>query len=170
MRFLAAILAALLLAGCAPFGDTKQAHRYYVLEPHLESAMRFPVRIGNVSAASFYDTEAMVYSRSPGTRGYYQLNSWTEAPARRIAELIQQRSSGEGPALNLHLVEMYHDASTSPGKVHVSVAAEAGRERRTFTAEAPAAAFDAAGAVKGFNDAVGRILQEIQPWSVSAAR
>lgn len=165
MRLLAAILLALPLAGCAPFGDTKQAHRYHVLEPHLESAVSFPVRIGNVSAASFYDTEAMAYSRSPGTRGYYQQNSWTEAPARRVAELIQQRSSGEGPVLNLHLVEMYHDASASPGTVHVSLQAELAGKKRTFVATAPAASFDASGAVKGFNDAVGRLLEEIRAWA-----
>lgn len=165
MRFFSAMLVASVVTGCAPFGDTKQAHRYHVLEPSLESAMSFPVRVGNVSAASFYDSDAMVYSRSPGTRGYYQQNSWTEAPARRIAELIQQRSSGKGPVLNLHLVEMYHDASSSPGTVHVSLRAELAGKERTFAGTAPAASFDAPGAVKGFNEAVGRLLEEIRAWA-----
>lgn len=159
----------LILSACAPFGDPQPPHRYFVLEPELGGA-ELTFRVSNVSSASFYDTDAMAYSRSAGTRGYYQQNSWTDTPAQRIAEVVRQRSSRKGPALSLHLLELYHDASASPGKVHVSLGAELGGERRTFTTEAPAAAFDAAGAVQGFNAAVGKVLQELERWSVSAAR
>jgi cholesterol transport system auxiliary component len=161
MRIL--FLLALLLAGCAPFGETKQAHRYFVLDPVVEAGS-LPVRLGSVTSATFYDTDAIVYSRSTGTRGYYQQNSWTEPPARRIAELLAPRASGKGPALHLRLVEMYHDAAASPGIVRVSLAAELDGRRRTFTTAVPAAGFDAAGAVKGFNEAVGKALGELAQW------
>lgn len=163
------LLAVLGLAACTPFGEATQPHRYFLLEPDLAGA-ELTFHVSSVTSATFYDTDAMVYSRSSATRGYYQRNSWTEVPARRIAEVVRQRSSGKGPAVSLHLLELYHDASRSPGKVHVALEAEAGGERKTFATEAPAASFDAAGAVKGFNAATGALLQEVERWSVSAAR
>jgi len=163
MRFLVTGAAVLAFSACAPLGENKQPHRYHVLEPAMEAAS-LPVRLGSVTSSTFYDTEAMAYSRSQGTRGYYQQNSWTEPPARRIAELLQQRASGKGPLLQLHLLEMYHDAAASPGTVRFALAAELDGRRRVFTAAAPAAGFDAAGAVKGFNEAVGRALGELAQW------
>ena len=38
------------------------------------------------TAASFYDTQDIVFSRSPGTRGYYQFGHWTERPQRVIQD------------------------------------------------------------------------------------
>ncbi len=162
MRLLAVL--ALLLAACAPFGDTRQAQRYFVLEPSMEKADSLPVRLGAVTASGFYDSEAIAYSRSPGTRGYYQLNSWTEPPARRIGELLARQAGEKGPVLNLHLLEMYHDAASSPGTVRVSLAAELAGRKRIFTGTAAAASFDAQGAVRGFNEAVGKIFVEIEAW------
>lgn len=159
------LLAVLGLAACTPFGEATQPHRYYVLQPELAPALELNFGAGRVTSAGFYDNDAIVYSRSPGTRGYYQRNSWTEVPARRIAEVIRRRSSGKGPRVDLHLVEMYHDASSEPGSVRVSVAAAIDGRRRTFTAEAPAASFDAAGAVKGFNAAAGKVIAEIAAWA-----
>ena len=164
MRFVRSILILLAVSACAPFGDTKQAQRYYVLEPKSEKAASLPVRLGAVTASGFYDSEAIAYSRSPGTRGYYQLNSWTEPPARRIGELLARQAQDTGPVLNLHLLEMYHDAARSPGTVRVSLAAELPGKKRVFTGTAAAASFDAQGAVRGFNEALGRILDEMETW------
>ena len=49
MRVSSALLA-LLLAACAPFGDSKQAHRYHVLEPKSGKAASLPVRVAGVTA------------------------------------------------------------------------------------------------------------------------
>ncbi len=168
MKHLAAILL-VAVAACAPFGDARQAQRYFVLEPPLPANFSIPARIGSASASAFYDTEAIAYSRSAGTRGYYQLNSWTEPPARRIGELLAQRSDGSGPVLSFHLLEMYHDAASPPGTVRVVLAAEAGGKREVFTATAPAPTFDAPGAVKAFNDALGRALGELRDWLASTS-
>ena len=164
MRFVTSILIFVAVSACAPFGDTRQAQRYYVLEPKSEKTASLPVRLGAVTASGFYDSEAIAYSRSPGTRGYYQLNSWTEPPARRIGELLARQAQDKGPVLNLHLLEMYHDAASSPGTVHVSLAAELPGKKRVFTGTAAAASFDAQGAVRGFNEALGRILDEMETW------
>ena len=155
----------LVLAACNPLGGgTREAHRYHVLEPLGGSGGNVAARLAAVTASSFYDTEAIAYSRSPGTRGYYQLNSWTEPPARRIGELLARHSSGNGPLLNLHLLEMYHDAASSPGTVRVVLAAELPDRRRIFIGTAAAASFDAQGAVRGFNEALGKILDEMRAW------
>lgn len=167
MRFVTSTLIFLAVSACAPFGDTKQAQRYYVLEPKSEKAASLPVRLGAVTASGFYDSEAIAYSRAPGTRGYYQLNSWTEPPARRIGELLARQSQDKGPVLNLHLLEMYHDAASSPGTVRVSLAAELSGRKRVFTGTAAATSFDAQGAVRGFNEALGRILGEMETWILS---
>jgi cholesterol transport system auxiliary component len=169
MRLLAALLA-LLLAACAPFGDARQAQRYFVLEPDMEQAGSLPVRLGAVTASGFYDSEAIAYSRAPGTRGYYQLNSWTEPPARRIGELLGRRSGDKGPLLNLHLIEMYHDAASPPGTARVSLAAELAGRKEIFTGTAAAASFDAQGAVRGFNEALGKVLGDLSRWVVSTSR
>jgi cholesterol transport system auxiliary component len=158
-------LAALLLIGCSPLGENKQPHRYFVLEPAGVKSSPLAVRVGTATAATFYDNESIAYSRAPGTRGYYQLNSWTEVPVRRIADLLTARSNGAGPVLNLHLVEMYHDAAASPGSVRVVLSAEIGGKRKTFETAAPAASFDAQGAVRGFNAAVGKMLEELEAWA-----
>jgi len=164
MRLVASILIFAAVSACAPFGDTKQAQRYYVLEPKSEKAASLPVRLGAVTASGFYDSEAIAYSRSPGTRGYYQLNSWTEPPARRIGEILARQAQDRGPVLNLYLLEMYHDAASSPGTVRVSLAAELPGKKRVFTGTAAATSFDAQGAVRGFNEALGRILDEMETW------
>src|SRR5690606_21705561 len=120
------------------------------------------------TAAPFYDTQSIVYSRAPGTRGYYQFASFTEPPARTIGASLERRLQGSGAfervvfearagrdalRLRTHLEELYHDATASPGTVRVTLVAQlfdpASRaliDRRTFTQSAPAASYDAQGA------------------------
>lgn len=176
-------LAALLapLAGCTSFGGSNEPRQYFVLEPAgaapaaAKAAGARPVRMGTVSASGFYDTEAIAYSRAAGTRGYYQFHSWTELPGRRIGELLGQRlDRGPGPGvlvLNIHLLELYHDAATPPGIARVSLTAElvdpASRAllgRKVFSGAVPAPSYDAAGAVRASNQAIAAILDEIEGW------
>lgn len=173
IRITVLILAA-WLAGCAAMGD-RPAHRYYVLEPRSTTTTTrgIAVAAAPTTAASFYDTQDIAYSRSPGTRGYYQFNHWTERPQRVIhAELLARFGrAADGYILATHLVELYHDAADVPGTVRITIAAElidrahrATVSRRTFSRTAPAASHDASGAVAGFDDASGRILDDIVEW------
>ncbi len=163
------------LAGCAVMGE-RQAHRYYLLEPRPPAATPRGAAItpAPTTAASFYDTQDIVFSRSPGTRGYYQFGHWTERPQRVIQSELAARyaPAREGYILATHLVEIYHDAAAVPGASRITVTAEllerahrAPVARRTFTREAPAPSHDAAGAVAGFNEAAGSVLDDIVEWA-----
>jgi cholesterol transport system auxiliary component len=175
MRRIVVLAFAAWLAGCAVIGE-RQAHRYYLLEPRPPAATprSAAVKPAPTTAASFYDTQDIVFSRSPGTRGYYQFGHWTERPQRVIQDELAARypPGRDGLVLATHLVEMYHDAAHIPGASRITVTAElierAHRTpvaRRTFTREAPAPSHDAAGAVAGFNEAAASVLDDIVDWA-----
>ena len=189
-RFL--VVAAVVLSGCFSPGGTREAQRHFVLEPpaattgRAGAAREATLLVGMTTAAGFYDTQGIVFSRSPGTRAYYQLSRWTERPSRRIQELLTARLQQSGLfrtvaaegaglrgdlVLHTHLEELYHDAAQSPGSVRIVLRAEltnpAQRKllaRRTFTASAPAPSYDAPGAVQAFNQALGAVLDEVVTW------
>lgn len=186
-----AVVLAAALAGCLSQLERRAPH-YHVLEAPGEPAKARATRaatlfIASTTAAGFYDAQPIAFSRQPGSRGYYQLNRWTERPSRRIHALLLERlrQSGGfeavvGPSasglrgdlvLETRLEELYHDAATRPGTARVTLSATltdpAQRElvaRRSFTRSAPAASYDAAGAVAGFNQAVGALLDDVVAW------
>lgn len=163
------------LAGCAAMGE-RQAHRYHLLEPRPAAAtpQTGAITPAPTTAASFYDTQDIVFSRSPGTRGYYQFSHWTERPQRVLEDELAARYAPArgGYLLATHLVELVHDAATAPGVSRITVTAQllerAQRTpvaRRVFTREAPATSHDAPGAVAGFNAAAGSVLDDIVAWA-----
>ena len=191
MRRLAlALLGAAVLAGCFTPGQ-REAPRYHVLEarggaPKAKAPRPLTLRVAPTSAASFYDTQAIVYSRAAGERGYYQISRWTERPSRRVHALLVERLRESGAfqtvigvpgglrddlVLATHLEEMVHDATSRPGTVRIALEAvltdPAKRTliaRRSFTRETSAASYDAAGAVAGFNQAVSALLNDVVAW------
>lgn len=184
MKPLIALLAALLLTGCMSSG-IREADRYFILEaapgagvaPHSAPS----VIVAPMSASSFYDTQDIVYSRAPGTRAYYQFNHWTERPQRAIhaqlASRLQAGSPKSGLLLNTHLEEIYHDAAASPGTARITLTAQlvdpasrAVLARRTFSRTAPATSYDAAGAVRGFGQALGALLDDVAAWLDAEAK
>jgi cholesterol transport system auxiliary component len=184
------------LAGCLSFGQ-QETQRYYVLEAARANARAIlPSRsstllITPATASGFYETPEIVYSRAPGERAYYQLSAWTERPNQRITELLMMRLERAGlfrtvasaasgvqgdVVLNTHLAEFFHDSSTAPGTVKVTIAAaliDPTRRtvfaRRTFEQSAAAATYDAAGAVQAFNKATAAILDDISEWVDASA-
>lgn len=191
-RLAAAGAMAAALAGCVSFGQ-QEAQRYHVLDAPAAAtaAPRGAARatillIAPATASTFYETQDIVFSRAPGMRAYYQYHGWTERPSRRITELVVTRLEGAGQfktvapvlsgvrgdlVLNLHLAELYHDAADAPGRARVVLVAElldpARRTllaRRTFEQSAPAASYDAPGAVRGFSEAVAALLDDIAAW------
>lgn len=196
MKRIAALVIAFVLAGCAGLG-AGQARRYFVLEAAPSQLGAATVKrdatllVAPTTASAFYDTQEIIFSRSAGQRAYYQFSSWTEPPNRALASLLAARlelsgayravaettSSVRGSVLlRSHLVEVYHDVTSVPGSAKVTIAAElsdsAGHmllARKTFVASVPVRSHDAAGAVQGFNEAFGTILDEIAAWAGSAA-
>jgi cholesterol transport system auxiliary component len=185
-----------LIAGCLSAGE-RTHQRYYVLEDagpvmaRANATRAGTLLVAPTTVAAFYDTQDMAYSRATGTRAYYQYHAWTERPGRTIGGLLTARLERGGAfqavarttggvrgglLLNTHLVEFYHDAATAPGSARIMLTAElvdpARRvlvARRTFTREAPAATYDAAGAVQAFNQALGAMLDEVSAWVDASA-
>ena len=194
----AAIVAAVATTACGT--GVHQPPSYHLLDavpaaaaaPATRAVVAPTLLVEPTTAEGFYDTQAIVYSRSPGTRAYYQLNSWTEPPGRRLDALLIERLDRGGafaavaPAtagvsgmfvLSTHLEEIYHDASTSPGQARIVLTAVlSDPARRTiaaqhrFSASAPVTTADAGGAVQAFDVALGPLLDEIADWTGQAAR
>jgi cholesterol transport system auxiliary component len=187
----------LALGGCVNFGGQSagRAVVHYVLDDPRPAAAATPVRAGaptllvlDTTAGGFYDTDEIVFSRSPGTRGHYQFARWTERPGKRFADLMRDRLDRQGLwhvsaaggyvrgdlLLDTQLVHFYHDASTDPGVVRLELRAElidlAQRKllgRRIFHEQVPLATYDAAGAARASSEAVGRALDALCAWLAS---
>lgn len=182
------------LTGC---GTTQSPQHFYVLDAPPAASQPVAAQSGAPSlllmpttAPAFYDAQPIVYSRSPGTRVYYQLNNWVEAPSRRFCALLGGRlresgafagvattSDGVGGNLVLRtdLEEIYLDASGGGGIARISVTAtltdRSNRSivgRRRFAASAPASTVDVQGVVQGFDAALGPLLDEIVAWTAEA--
>jgi ABC-type uncharacterized transport system auxiliary subunit len=191
-----ALVLAGVLAGCGGL-SAPPAHRYFVLEPAPSRLAAGTLQrdaillVAPTTAASFYDTQEIVYSRRAGERAYYQLSSWTEPPNRGLATSLAARivrtgafrgalETGSGVRggllLRTRLVELYHDAAATPGTARVAITAElsdpAGRSllaQRSFSAAVPVATHDAPGAVQGLGAALGSVLDDVAAWAGQAA-
>lgn len=139
----------------------------------------------DTAVRGFYDTDQLVFSRSPGTRGHYQFARWTERPGKRLADLMRARLDRQGAwrvshaggyvrgdlLLDTELVEFYHDAASEPGEVRLVLRADLVDMkqrrllgRREFVQQAPLASYDARGAAEASNVAAGRALDELVAW------
>jgi cholesterol transport system auxiliary component len=175
---------ALLLAGCISGGSVPPVQHYVLADAGRPAEARHTAEGGRVllvhptSVNSFYDTQRLVYSRAAGERAYYQFAAWTERPGRAFSDLLSRRlgapltTAGVRGELILRtrLDELYHDASSAPGRVMIEVSAElvdtAGRRfaERRFTRSVPVRAENAAGAVEAANRAVTEVLGDIANW------
>jgi ABC-type uncharacterized transport system auxiliary subunit len=174
MKHALVLFAAALVAGCLSSGS-RDADRYFILDAAPGARAASTVVVAAPSAASFYDTQDIVYSRASGTRAYYQFNHWTERPQRAIHAALAPRFEAGGRKSGLllatHLEEIYHDAAQPPGTARITITAQlvdpASRAliaRRSFSRSAPAASYDAPGAVQGFRQALGALLDEVVAW------
>lgn len=184
MKSLTGLLLAACVAACSLPGP-READRYFLLEAGLAADPKPrsgpALAVAPTTASSFYDTQDIAYSRAPGTRGYYQFNRWTERPQRSIHRQLAMRLEGTGAKgtlrLNTQLEEIYHDASQQPGTAHITIRAELVHvadgtvlARQTFTRSAPAASYDAPGAVRGFNQALAELLADMGGWIDAASK
>jgi cholesterol transport system auxiliary component len=188
---LVALAALAALAGCAVLDNNKPTPTYFVLRDTgtaTPAAQRLPrvLLVAPSGASPFYDTQSIVFSRAPGTRAYYQFAAWTERPGKRFDSLLlarlEQRAAFAAVATSVsgvrgdlllapQVLEIYHDDRQAPGVVRVVVSAEltdarqrAIVARRTFTQEAAVAEENAAAAVRAFDAAVTRLLDEMVAW------
>ena len=182
----------LLLGGCVNLGGGAQPPVvHYVLDDPGQAA---PIAAPNprtllvmpVQAAGFYQSDALVFSRTPGTRAYYQYARWTEPPAQRLTQLILLRlerdklfahAAGLGSnlrgswVLDAHLLDFYHEAEKPPGQVRIVLQARvvdlAGNTpvgQKIFRVSAPCPSYDAAGAYAAFDAATAMMLDQLTQW------
>lgn len=195
LRALAAMLAA-ASSGCIGLPEAAP-HTSYVLRdagassPVAAAPRSHALLVASSSASAFLDGTEIAYSREPGALAYYRFASWTERPAERIGHLLQRRLAqtrafrdvaattaavqGEW-LLEIQLEEMFHDDVAPPGVARVSVFArlvDRARRRtlgsRRFMQAEPLAVESAAGAVRGFESATTRLLDEIVAWVLAQA-
>jgi cholesterol transport system auxiliary component len=200
-RLVPLVAVALLFGGCVNIGSKSDgpAVVYYVLEdggsqretppaPAPTPAAPLTLVVLDAHASSFYDSDQLVFSRTPGTRGQYQFARWAERPGKRLGELMRARIDAQGAwqvsqgggyvrgdrLLDTALLEFYHDASTRPGEVRLVLRAElvdlTARQvigRHVFEQRAPLDHYDAAGAAKASAVAVGRLLDDLVAWLAS---
>ena len=181
-RFVAAL--ALLLAGCISGGNVPPVQYYVLADAGRPAEARHTAEAGRIllvhptSVNSFYDTQRLVYSRAAGERAYYQFAAWTERPGRAFSELLSRRLGAPlttagvrgDVILRTRLEELYHDATSAPGRVTIAVSAElvdgAGRRvaERRFSRAAPVEKENAAAAVEAANRALTGVLDDIADW------
>ncbi|MFN3716355.1 MAG: ABC-type transport auxiliary lipoprotein family protein [Thiobacillus sp.] len=197
MKALALAALVLALAGCVNFGDRADsiAVTYYVLDDTAAVPARQTLDgtaptllVLDTTTSSFYDSDALAFSRASGTRGQYQFARWTERPGKRFSDLLRARLDAQGAwrvaaagghvrgdqLLDTELIEFYHDASSAPGTLRLVLRAElidlgsrALVKRRTFEQAVPLATYDAAGAARAASEATARTLDELSAWLAS---
>jgi cholesterol transport system auxiliary component len=185
------------VAGCAGLlGGDAPAPTFYVWRDNgaatpapQPSAHR--LILAPTSVVAFYDTQRIVFSRTPGTRDRYQLAWWTERPGKRFDVLLLERlaqrnafvtvadmtSATRGDLmLTASILDIYHDNRQPPGVAHVVVSAELTDlrsrfllARRTFVAQPPLLDENPAAAVTAFDTAVTHLLDDLVPWVESEA-
>ncbi len=137
-------------------------------------------------APTLYDTDRMVFSRDGNSLSYFQYGRWTEAPARSLLALTEQRLAGSGLyrsvvqstsgvrgalLLTLRLDELYLDDAAQPAQARVAFSVElldwAQRSliaRRRFSRAQPAPTRNAAGFAQATAQAMAVLLDEVQAW------
>jgi ABC-type uncharacterized transport system auxiliary subunit len=173
-----AMSATLLLGACIGAGSSDPI-RYFVLDPERGTAATpyagAPVIVEPTTAAGFYASTQIVYSDMPGVRARYRYSFWTERPQQVLQAQLRARLQGAGTGtayrLDTRIDEIYHDASSTPGVVRITVTASLSDPAhdelvasRRFTRTAPAAAYDAHGAVAGMRTALAAVLDDIVGW------
>lgn len=198
MRIWLIMLLSALLGGCVNLGSDSKAGPsvIYVLAdtpaatPRSGPALPYTLLIEPTHTSAYDNNIALVYSRTPDTRGHYKYARWSERPSVRLSELLFNRLSGANlyatvadnnsdviadRRLATELISFYHDASTDPGHVHVALRAELFDTlhrrliaRRLFEENIPAKSYNAAGAAAAFNLATQALLNDIDAWLSTA--
>ncbi len=188
-----ALLLCLSLAlGACSFTQPRPATTWYMLEDQGSAQVAGQplwldtLLLRETDAPGFYQSDAMAYSRTAGTRSHYQYAHLTEPPGPRIDQLLRGRleqsglftavaALGSGVTgsyqLNPRLLDFYHDATQAPGEVKLLLEVELLRRgdahRIALTriaVHAPAPSFDARGAAQGANSALTQALDQITAW------
>lgn len=147
--------------------------------------------VAPITGGSVDDSLSLAFARTAQGRAAYQFATWSDRPSQQLALLLVDRLAARGSfdsvsmlgsgvggdlQLNLTVVDFYHDVRTAPGSVEVRITVELvdrwGRDqvgRRAFTAVAPVATANAAGASAALSVASTAVLDQLVPWLETTA-
>ena len=189
----ACVLVVLTVVGCLPSRPESPPVRSYRLSVDLNYAEARPsnsqgpvVLVGVPMAAPGYETAGMVYLKRPYELEQYAVNQWADQPARMFASLLVEAMSRSGywravvplPAsvegdfrLDSYGFALQQEFMQEPSQVRVTVRVQLLDLKgssvvgtRLFEAVERAPSDDAYGGVLAANQAVGRLLDDINSW------
>ncbi len=154
--------------------------------PRTKPAIDKVLLLAAGDAPTLYNTDRMVFSRDGSSLSYFQYGHWTQAPARSLLTLTEQRLAASGLysgvlrstagvrgawLLTVRLDELYLDDASQPAQARLTFSVELldwrqrrliGRER--FSRSQPVPARNAAGLAQAASEALGFLLDELQAW------
>ena len=181
----ATLVAALLLAACAPL-QPPEVPGTYVLDARPAPAARKPAReaavaLGGPRARPGFDTARMAYVRRAHEIEYFAKHRWADTPARMLAPLLVEalepagefRSAAPGAVtaglrLEVEIARLYQDFTARPSRIRFTLRAQlvdAGSRQvvgtREFDEVEAAPSEDAYGGVVAANRALERLLRQV---------
>jgi ABC-type uncharacterized transport system auxiliary subunit len=148
MRFIATLLAPLLLAACVSvgIGGEPAAQAHYLLHDGGAAAVQRrsaplvdALLIQALPGDALADTLSIAYAQRANEFAFYQLAFWTERPVRQLPRLLQQRLEARGVAgavgllgdplradwlLTIAIDSVHHDVSATPGAARLGLTVE----------------------------------------------
>lgn len=137
---IAALLFALMLAGCATLRSTEaEAVRTYLLEAQFDRIVQakpipLVLTVSPSRAAPGYNTERMAFVRQPHRLEYFAKNRWAERPAKMLDPLLVRAlelrtgfnavTSADGMVkgdvrLDTEITLLQQEFTTSPSRMHM---------------------------------------------------
>lgn len=184
------------LGGCVNLGGEQRPSTTYVLmDAHTATPAATPqahtLMVAPMRSSSFDDNDMLVFASTANTRGRYQLARWSQRPSGRLSELLFSRLTDSqiyantahidgdivaDQLLTTELLSIYHDASTQPGQVKISVRVTLYDHQqhrllaqKVFAQNVAVNTFNAAGAATAFNLASTALIDDIVAWLAQPA-
>jgi len=182
----------LLLGGCSlPFSLGSQPKTIYRLTPEIGSVGSLEstgkrLAIREIFSAGYIDSHRVVFSRELGQLGSYQYATWSELPAKQIADSLLMSLQKQGAfqsvarttsgsiadlQLNCELIDFTHELFGGESKVHVTLQVELIDlqtrkilHQKLFDIQESVEKNDVEGAIAGFNRAVEKLVKELTSW------
>jgi len=173
-------------------GAPTDAKQYFVLnevpasEYQVSSRISKIIRVREMEAGRFIDSQRIIFSSDAKTRGYYQFAFWVDSPPRRMSFLLEnaldnsslfagvvRESSGIAADYELvtEIIDFFHDTTKKPGKARIKIQAELidlsnrrVKARTVFSAESKASSYNVEGAIDGFQRALEEVIVGIVFW------
>lgn len=191
-RLVAAMLAAVALAGCSFIGGSKQPSTIYAPMPRVQADPAWPaldaqLAIGRPHVAGMLDGTRIAVRPVPGELQVYKGAVWANDPGEQLRDALLQtleesgklaavarQGSGLAADYRLELDVRHFEADYAGGPVPaatVEVNAKLVRTigqslvaTRTFRLAAPASGTDTALVARAFGEALGTIAHDISGW------